>query len=430
MGIRRQGVVVLGAVAVLVGTVGCQPGTPEPGFGDGGTAVLDGPAGAVTAAPVADGGVVVARGDGELVKVDARGAAVAGWGGPTPVPCAERDEVDRDDRGRYLLACTFTAEDGTRATALVRYGAHGRLDRRFGRGGVARLGGEVEGAAAVPLPGGRVLALGGRPDAPGGPPVLVTTVLDARGRVVSTGERDLGTVEGVPPEFVEGTAVTVVAEPLAGGAVAAIHASTVLNLTDAFRPTDPFLLVFGRDGEEVARFDGPGLPGGGTSGSSFVVAMAEVAPGRIAVLDDRWEIYGPRPYLREDEEVHVYGPDGAEQHRFTPVAPPTAEWPEGGPFTARTLAVTGGGRHLVVGGVWQAGTWRGGVARYATATWAPDPAFGTDGMADTGPLDVRDLDPRGDDPAQLDATGPRAVPAGPDTPAAVTRLLNPPPAPA
>jgi hypothetical protein len=112
------------------------------------------------------------------------------------------------------------------------------------------------------------------------------------------------------------------------------------------------------------------------------------------------------------------------------VAPATAEAPEGRPFTARTLAVTGGGQHLVVGGVWQAEAWRGGVARYSTATWAPDPAFGTDGMADTGSLDVRDLDPRGDDPAQLDATGPHAVPAGPDTPAAVTRLLNPPPAPA
>ena len=192
MAMRRQSALVLGAVAALVGMVGCRPGSPEIGFGDGGTVVLEGPAGAVSAAPAADGGVVVARGDGDLVKVAADGSVVAGWGGPTPVPCAERDEVDRDHRGRYLLACTSSAADGTRVTSLVRYTARGRLDHRVGRGGVVRLGGEVEGAAAVPLPGGRVLTLGGRPFVAGEPPVLVTTVLDTHGRVVSAGERDLG----------------------------------------------------------------------------------------------------------------------------------------------------------------------------------------------------------------------------------------------
>jgi hypothetical protein len=437
MRMRRQGALVLGAIAALVGAVGCepgQPGTPDTGFGDGGTVVLDGPAGSVSAAPAADGGVVVVRGDGELVKVAADGAVVAGWGGPTPVPCAERDEVDRDGRGRYLVTCMSTAEDGTRATALVRYTARGRLDRGFGNGGVVRLAGEVEGAAAVPLPGGRVLALGGRPDVAGQPPVLVTTVLDARGRVVSTGERDLEVVEGVPAEFRASTAVTVVAEPLAGGAVAAVHASTLLTITDIFRPTDPFLLVFGRDGGEVARLDGPPLPNGNAAAESFVVSMAEVAPGRIAVLEDWWELIdGPRPAAREDEQVRIYRLDGTEEHRFTPVAPGTAEEPGSQPFTSRTLAVTGAGRHLLVGGVWATDTWHGGVTRYAIASWAPDPGFGTGGMADVGPLDVRDLDARGDDPAQLDATGPNAIPAGPDTPAAITRLWNSPlgsPAPA
>lgn len=425
MGMRRQSALVLGAVAVLAGTVGCRPGTPETRFGDGGTAAIEGPAGEVSAAPAGDGGVVVARGDGELVKLAGDGSVVAGWGGPAPVPCVERDEVDRDDRGRYVLACTSTAGDGTRTTAVVRYTAGGRLDRRFGQGGVVRLGGEVEGAAAVPLPGGRVLALGGRPHVTGQPPVLVTAVLDARGRVVSTGERDLDVVEGVPPEFRESTAVTVVAEPLADGAVAAVHASTLLTITDVFRPTDPFLLVFGRDGSEVARLDGPPLPGGNPAASSFVVSMAEIAPGRIAVLEDWWELVdGPRPSAREDEDVRIYRLDGTEERRFTPVGPDSAE---GRPFTSRTLAVSGGGRHLLVGGVWApADTWLGGVARYATATWTLDPRFGTDGIADTGPLDVRDLDPRGDNPAQLDATGPHAIPAGPDTPAAVIRLWNPP----
>jgi hypothetical protein len=76
--------------------------------------------------------------------------------------------------------------------------------------------------------------------------------------------------------------------------------------------------------------------------------------------------------------------------------------------------------------VWAPDTWHGGVTRYASASWAPDPGFGTGGMADVGPLDVRDLDARGDDRAQIDATGPRAIPAGPDTPAAITRLWNSP----
>jgi hypothetical protein len=437
MGMRRQSALVLGAVAALVGAVGCQPGSPETGFGDGGTVVLEGPAGAasaVSAAPAADGGVVVARGDGELVKVAADGSVVAGWGGPTPVPCAERDEVDRDRRGRYLVACTSSAsstspasstssaEDGARTTSLVRYTARGRLDRGFGHGGVVRLPGEVEGAAAVPLPDGRVLALGGRPFVAGQPPVLVTTVLDAHGRVVSTGERDLDVVEGVPPEYRESTAVTVVAEPLADGAVAAVHASTVLTITDVFRPTDPFLLVFGRDGGEVARLEGPPLPGANAAASSFVVSMAEVAPGRIAVLEDWWELVnGPRPAAREDEQVRIYGLDGAEEARFTPVAPATGDVPGSGAFTARTLAAAGGGRYLMVGGF-------GGVERYATATWSLDPGFGAGGLADTGPLDGRDLDPRGDDPGQIDVTGSYTIPAQPETHVAVTRLWNSPPA--
>jgi hypothetical protein len=427
--VGRRSAFVVGAILALAGAAGCEPGTPETGFGDGGTVVLEGPAGAVSAAPAADGGVVVARGGAgsvALVKLDAGGSVVAGWGGPTPVPCAERDEVDRDHRGRYLLACTSTAEDGSRVTALVRYTARGRLDRGFGDGGVVRLDGEVEGAAAVPLPGGRVLALGGRPPVAGTgqPPVLVTTVLNAHGRVVSTGERDLDVVAGVPPEFVAGTVVTVVAEPLADGAVAAVHASTVLTITDVFRPTDPFLLVFDRKGGEVARLEGPPLPGGSSSASSFVVSMAEVAPGRIAVLEDWWQLVGPRPTARADEQVRVYGLDGTEEQRFTPVAPASPEAPEGRPFVPQALAVTGGGRHLLVGGVLAAEPWNGGVARYPTATWTLDPAFGTDGMASTGPLDVRDLDPRGDNPEQVDATGPYAIPAGPDTPAAVTRLWN------
>jgi hypothetical protein len=155
--------------------------------------------------------------------------------------------------------------------------------------------------------------------------------------------------------------------------------------------------------------------------------MAEVAPGRIAVLEDWWELVdGPRPDAREDEQVRIYtldgtdGTDGTEERQFTPIGP------EGRPFTARTLAVTGSGQHLLVGGALGGEQWQGGVARYDSATGSLDPTFGTDGIAATGSLDPRDLDARGDEPAQLDVTGPHAIPAGPDTPAAITRLWNPP----
>ena len=423
---RRRACALVAALGVVAG---CQPGTPATGFGDGGTVVLAGAAGAVSAVPTDDGGVVVVRGDGELVKLAEDGSVVAGWGGAVPVPCAERDEVDRDGRGRALLACTSTAGDGARVTALVRYTAAGRLDRRFVDAGVVRLAGQVEGAAAVPLPGGRVLAMGGRPAVAGAPPVLVTTVLDRRGAVVSTEERELDLVD-IPPEFRAGTAVTVVAEPLADGAVAAVHASTLLTVTDRFRPTDPFLVVVDRAGAEVARLDGPSLHGGPMSGSSAVVSLAEVAPGRIAVLEDWYELSGPHPSVRTDETVHVYGPDGTEDTTFTPVGPPTAEAPEGAAFTARTLAATDGGRHVLVGGARQEPDGpRGGVARYATATGALALRFGRGGMATVGPADVEDLDVHGD-AGPIDVTGPAAVPAGPTTAAVVTRLWGGPTAPA
>ena len=49
MGTRRKGALVLGVLATVVGAVGCRPGSPETGFGDGGTVVLEGPAGAASA---------------------------------------------------------------------------------------------------------------------------------------------------------------------------------------------------------------------------------------------------------------------------------------------------------------------------------------------------------------------------------------------
>jgi hypothetical protein len=425
---RQRALVVAGAVAALAGAVGCRPGTPDADFGDGGTAVLDGPAGAITAAPASHGGVVVVRGDGELVRLEADGSVREGWGGPTPVPCAERDELDRDARDRYLLACTSTAEDGSRVTALVRWDARGRPDRSFGDGGVARLEGQVEGAAAVPLPGGRTLALGGRPYVAGRPPVLVTTVLDRRGRVLSTGERELATVESVPPEYRASTAVSVVAEPLSDGAAVAVHAETLLTLTPIFRPTDPFVLVFDRDGAEVARIEGPAMPGGSAAAESHVVALAEVGPGRVAVLEEWWQLVdGPRPSALADEVVHVYGPDGAEEASYTPVGPPSADYPDGRPVSARTLAATDGGRRLLVGGAWapELYAWEGAVARVNTATGALDPGFGGDGIATTG-VYGSDLDARADDPDRVDVTGPTSTSPGPDTPGGVTRLWNQP----
>jgi hypothetical protein len=370
--------------------------------------------------------VVVVRGDGDLVRLEADGSVREGWGGRTPVPCAERDELDRDARGRYLLACTSTAEDGTRVTSLVRWDAHGRLDRTLGVGGVARVAGLVVGAAAVPLPGGRTLALGGRPYVAGQPPVLVTTVLDRRGREVSVDERELATVEGVPPEYRASTAVSVVAEPLSDGAAVAVHAETLLTVTPIFRPTDPFLLVFDRDGTEVARIEGPGLPNGNAAAASHIVSLAEVGPGRVAVLEDWWELLGsPRPEARADEGVHVYTLDGAEEASYTPVGPPSADYPDGRPIRVLTLAATDEGRQLLLGGAWspEPYRWEGAVARVDTLTGALDPGFGGDGIATTG-VDGSDLDARGDDPNQLDVTGLTSTSPTLDTPGGVTRLWN------
>ena len=177
---------------------------------------------------------------------------------------------------------------------------------------------------------------------------------------------------------------------------------------------------------EVARIEGPGLPNGTPASESHVVSLAEVGPGRLAVLERWWELLdGPRPQARADETVHVYALDGTEEASYTPVGPPSADYPAGRPLTARTLAATDGGRQLVLGGAWspELYRWEGAVARVDTATGALDGGFGGDGVATTG-VDGRDLDARGDDPDQLDVTGPTSVSPTPDTPGGVTRLWN------
>lgn len=418
------------AVAALVVVAGCRPGTPDGSFGEGGTAVLAGaPAGEdVSAAASADGGTVVARGEdrGELVKLASDGSVVAGWGGATPVACAERDEIDRHRDG-YLLACTSTAEDGTRATHVVRHTDAGRPDPRFGTGGVVALAGEVEGAAAVPLPGGSVLVLGGRPPRAGEPPVLVRTVLDRRGRVVSSTDEAL-TLPDWPPDQGLGADVTVVAEPTRRGAVAAIHPGLVLPTADWIRPSDPFLVVFDRTGTPVRRLEGPAYPGG--TGDSTITALAELPGGRIAALEERW-VDSPRPTADYSWPIHVYAPDGTELATVEPARPATTEDPHARRLAATTLMAGAGGRHLLVGGTYSPRGYEtnGAVLHYDTATWSVDPSFGTGGLADLGwRVVVRDLDPRGDDPTRLDATA-RLSPTDldPATPAIVVRLWNPPP---
>lgn len=427
-GIRARAGAGAAALAVLVATAaGGEPGTPDPGFGDGGTVILAGtPAGAVSAAPAPDGGMVVVRGrdGGELVRLAADGSVVAGWGGATPVPCAERDEVDRDASGRYLLVCTSTAEDGSRVTDVLRYTGAGRLDRRFGAGGVVRLEGAVERAAAVPLPGGRVLALGGRPPTPGQPPLLVTTVLDRRGRVVTSSQEEVPLATW-PPDQGNGVQVSVVAEPTRRGAVAAVHPGIVLSTPDWLRPSDPFLLVFGSDGAQVGRLEGPAYPA--QVGNSTIMALAELPGGRIAALEERWTLRsGPRPTADYSWPVHVYAPDGTELHQFLPQRPATSEDPQVRGLAAATLLVTARGRHLLVGGTYSPEDYvtNGAVLRYDTATWTVDPTFGRAGLADVGwRVAVADLDPR-DERAQVYATG-RWIPTETEPEGvAVVRLWN------
>jgi hypothetical protein len=420
------------AVAALVIVGGCRPGTPDDSFGDGGTAVLAGaPAGDdVSAAPAADGGTVVARGrdGGELVELASAGSVVVGWGGATPVACAERDELDRHRDG-YLLACTSTAEDGARVTHVLRYTDAGRPDPRFGTGGVVALAGEVEGVAAVPLPRGRILVLGGRPPRTGEPPVLVTTVLDRRGRLVSSTDEEL-TLPEWPPDQGLGADVTVVAEPTRRGAVAAIHPGLVLPSADWLRPSDPFLVVFDGSGTPVRRMEGPAYPD--RTGDSTIIALAELPRGRVAALEERWILAdSPRPTADYSWPIHIYAADGTEVGTVEPARPATAEDPQVRDLAATTLMASAGGRHLLVGGTYSPQEYEtnGAVLRYDTATWSVDRTFGAGGLADLGShLVVRDLDPRGDDPTRLDATA-RVTPleVDPTTPAIVVRLWNSPP---
>jgi len=424
---RRSGAVCV-TFAIVALAAGCRPGLPDTGFGDDGTVVVAGTAGAVTAAPARAGEVVVAVGEGELSRLAADGTVVDGWGGTLPVPCAERDEIDGDASGRYLLACTSTAPDGTRVTDVVRIAADGQPDPHFGTDGVVRLPGAIEGAAAVTLPGGRILALGGPPPAAGVTPVLVTTVLDHRGGLLSTDAQELAQVEAVPPDVRNGVAVTVVAEPTRHGAVVAVHASTLLTITDIFRPADPFLLLFDTAGNQTGRIEGPAVPPG--AGYAHVLAMAELPGRRLAVLEEWWRISGSvRPFPESGRRVHVYTPDGVDEHVFVPEIPAEVAAP-GHLLQAETLLVTDGGEHLLVGGVHPTGDWgwHGGVVRYDTATWTLDDEFGTAGLADLGELSVADLDLRSGRADRVDATGTAGPPlTPPQGPAAVTRIWNRPP---
>ncbi len=63
---RGRRTVCLAAVAVMVAA--CRPGLPDTGFGDGGTVVIEGAAGAVSAASARGGEVVVVHDAGELTR--------------------------------------------------------------------------------------------------------------------------------------------------------------------------------------------------------------------------------------------------------------------------------------------------------------------------------------------------------------------------
>jgi hypothetical protein len=259
----------------------------------------------------------------------------------------------------------------------------------------------------------------------------VTTVLDRRGRVVSSTDEQL-TLPDWPPDQGLGTDVTVVAEPTRRGAVAAVHPGLVLQTADWIRPSDPFLLVFDRSGTPVRRLEGPAYPDG--TGDSTITALAELPGGRIAALEERWILLdGPRPFADYSWPIHVYAADGTELATVEPSRPGTAGDPQARDVAATSLLTGAGGRHLLVGGSYspRESETNGAVLRYDTATWTVDPAFGAGGLADLGwRLAVRDLDARGGDPDRLDATA-RLTPTDvdPATPAIVTRLWNPPPAP-
>lgn len=402
------------ALVAIVGSVaGCLPGTPDRGFGAGGTVVLDGVTGAVTTAAAPGGGVVVSASRHDRLRlVTEDGVLDPAWGEPLPVPCLGRGEVVRDRRDRFVVACAGPGGAGGTAVDLVRVTAAGRVDRTFGTDGVARLPAPAP-AAVVPAGPGYV---GVRLEAPAeAVPALAVTVLREDGTVARESTVPLGG-EPLPPG---GRAPAVVVEPARDGALVTV--APALSLAPDGDPGS--VLRLDRRGRVDLRLDGPwpGAPGPYTG----LHGAVELPDGRIAVTTASTSSpAGERP-----EAVHhvvdVYGRRGRHQRSI-----PLVVQPPGAPFREslqlRTLVGTGGGRWLwAAGSVSPIACAPGGscevVARYDTATGAPDPAFGRGAAV---PVDhvVDDMDARLGGP-------PQVYLAGSDGTVSVTRLWDTAPRP-
>ncbi len=166
-------------------------GTPDPGFGaggtvDGGALGLSGRATGVLVRP--DGTTTFCTGTAAdrvgpstftLVRLLATGAPDPGFGGTgvvslplTPIggPGAGAAAVRGGPSGTLLVAGTDASERGTERGVVLRLRPDGTLDPRFGTGGiirVARSGRSLRLAAMVRDPHGRILLAGTGP-APGG----------------------------------------------------------------------------------------------------------------------------------------------------------------------------------------------------------------------------------------------------------------------
>jgi hypothetical protein len=362
-------------VAAALAVAGCLPGTPDSGFGDGGTARLPaGRTGAPTLASTPDGGVVAMPADGlGPVKLGSDGAVDADWGAPSPVPCPGA-EIHRDGGGRYVVGC-----DGSPAS-VVRFTADGAPDPTFGDGGIVPLPDEPEASgrlAVVPLPGreGGYLAararLTGVPDAP---VELALARVEDGGRTTMLPTIAVDGPTTLPPPELGHWEATLVAAPATAGALVAVNPRFVLDQAGIVAGVPATVLRLDGDGTELGRFAGPAVAG--EVGDGDVTALAELPDGRLALAASgsgvRFVLERPMPVARFT--LVVTTATGAHVTSM-------AETPDADPPRVTSLLGTAGGERLWTAGrrITPYGTWAHDVVRYATDNLSYDRSFGTNG---------------------------------------------------
>lgn len=398
MGRRRSTWVCrVAVVATAVALAGCLPGSVDRDFGVDGRVQVGELPGRVSLVGTHQGGVV-ATGDAGLVHVGVDGTVDAGWGAPYPVPCAGRDDLDHDARGRFVLACDRSGGDGLPVGEVVRFTRSGQLDTSFGDGGVARAPVPVGGLSVAPLPapGHGYLGVGelaevGTPDSV---PTVAVVVFDRDGAVAASSQIALPTVPpGVPT--IGSWRVSTLVVPAGAAAVAAVNVT--FELVTGLPVGYCLVLRFDAQGVEIGRFDGPSPPA--DVGFSAITALTELPDGQLAAAThgEGLILNFPEATPVSSSSIVVYTPDGTA---LRAVAPTT---PAGGRIDGSSLLATPQGRLVLGGGTSSPdGTTRTAVvARYDSATLELDARFGNHGVATVALRSVSDLARRSDGISQV-----------------------------